>query len=204
MNNWQNLSVPRLSRRAMLGLWVFGATPRAGMASDDPAALLRQGSCVLLMRHAQTEPGIGDPPGFRLEACSTQRNLSPAGKQSALRMGEWFKARGLQPQLVLTSAWCRCIDTADLAFGKSQRWSALNSLFGDRLPLPDQTEALRQALKRLSAGHFQVWVSHQVNVTALVGQFLDMGEGVILDRHAKVLARVNFDASARGHDASAT
>ena len=163
------------------------------IAADDTAALLRQGGCVLLMRHAQTEPGIGDPPGFKLGVCSTQRNLSVAGKKSALRMGGWFKARGLQPQAVLTSAWCRCVDTANLAFGKSQLWAPLNSVFGDRLPLPDQTAALRQALAQLPAGQFQVWVSHQTNVTALVGQFLAMGEGVVLDRDAKVLARITFD-----------
>jgi hypothetical protein len=66
-------------------------------------------------------------------------------------------------------------------------------VFGDRLPLPDQTDALRQALVRLPTGQFQVWVSHQTNVTALVGQFLAMGEGVVLDRDAKVLARISFD-----------
>ena len=185
--------VPCLSRREILALLAASALPMVSVAADDPAALLRQGGCVLLMRHAQTEPGTGDPPGFKLEVCSSQRNLSLSGKQGAMRMGQWFKARGLQPQAVLTSAWCRCVDTANLAFGKSQLWAPLNSVFGDRLPLPDQTEALRQALGRLTMGQFQVWVSHQTNVTALVGQFLAMGEGVILDRDAKVLARVTFD-----------
>ena len=189
----RTLSIPCVSRRELLALLATSALPLGASAADDPAALLRQGACVLLMRHAQTEPGIGDPPGFKLGVCSTQRNLSVAGKKSALHMGEWFKSRGLQPQAVLTSAWCRCVDTANLAFGKSQLWAPLNSVFGDRLPLPDQTEALRQALKQLPTGQFQVWVSHQVNVTALVGQFLAMGEGVILDRDAKVLASVNFE-----------
>lgn len=184
--------LPSLPRRELLALLASGALPMGAVAADDPAALLRQGGCVLMLRHAQTEPGIGDPPEFKLGVCSTQRNLSAAGKQSAVRMGQWFRDRGLQPQAVLTSAWCRCVDTANLAFGKSQLWAPLNSVFGDRLPLPDQTEALRQALGRLPAGKFQVWVSHQVNVSALVGQFMAMGEGVILDRDAKILARVNF------------
>lgn len=184
---------PSLSRRELLALAVSSGLPLASIAADAPAAVLRRGGCVMLLRHAQTEPGTGDPPGFDLATCSTQRNLSVSGKQSAVRMGQWFKARGLQPQLVLTSAWCRCVDTANLAFGQSQLWAPLNSVFGDRLPLPDQTAALRQALGRLPMGRFQVWVSHQTNVTALVGQFLAMGEGVILDRDAKVLARVSFD-----------
>lgn len=193
MTQLKTSCVPCLSRRELLALLASGALPLGGMAADDPAALLRQGGCVLLMRHAQTEPGIGDPPGFKLEVCSTQRNLSASGKQGAVRMGQWFKARGLQPQTVLTSAWCRCVDTANLAFGKSQLWAPLNSVFGDRLPLPDQTAELRQALAQLPSGQFQVWVSHQANVTALVGQFLAMGEGVIIDRDARVLARVSFD-----------
>ena len=181
------------SRRELLALLASGALPLGVIAADDPAALLRQGGCMLLLRHAQTEPGTGDPPGFKLAVCSTQRNLSAAGRQSAVRMGRWFKDRGLQPQAVLTSAWCRCVDTANLAFGKSQLWAPLNSVFGDRLPLPDQTAALRQALGQLPAGQFQVWVSHQVNVSALVGHFMAMGEGVILGRDAKVLARITFD-----------
>jgi phosphohistidine phosphatase SixA len=193
MTRLRNFSVPCFSRRQMLTLLASGALPMGAVAADDPAALLRQGGCVLMLRHAQTEPGIGDPPEFKLGVCGTQRNLSAAGKQSAVRMGQWFKARGLQPQAVLTSAWCRCVDTANLAFGKSQLWAPLNSVFGDRLPLPDQTAALRQALAQLPAGQFQVWVSHQTNVTALVGQFLGMGEGVILDRDAKVLARITFE-----------
>ena len=193
MTQLKTFSVPCLSRRDVLAVLASSALPLGASASDDPAALLRRGGCVLMLRHAQTEPGIGDPPEFKLGACSTQRNLSAAGKQSAVRMGQWFKALGLQPQVVLTSAWCRCVDTANLAFGKSQLWAPLNSVFGDRLPLPDQTEALRQALKQLAAGQFQVWVSHQVNVSALVGQFMAMGEGVILDRDAKVLARIGFD-----------
>lgn len=193
MTQLKTSCVPCLSRRELLALLASGALPLGATAAVDPAALLRQGGCVLLMRHAQTEPGIGDPPGFRLDACSTQRNLSAAGQRSAKRVGQWFKERGLQPQAVLTSAWCRCVDTANLAFGRSQLWSPLNSVFGDRLPLPDQTDALRQALVRLPTGQFQVWVSHQTNVTALVGQFLAMGEGVVLDRDAKVLARISFD-----------
>ena len=84
-----------VSRRELLALLAAGASPMGGIAADDPAALLRQGDCVLLMRHAQTEPGTGDPPGFKLEVCSTQRNLSLAGRQSAMRMGQWFKDRGL-------------------------------------------------------------------------------------------------------------
>jgi phosphohistidine phosphatase SixA len=46
----------------------------------------------VLMRHAATDPGAGDPPGFRLDDCATQRNLSAAGREDARRVGNAFRA----------------------------------------------------------------------------------------------------------------
>ena len=63
---------------------------------------------------------IGDPPGFRLGECATQRQLSETGREQAQRIGTWFSARGLAPAEVRSSAWCRCLDTATLAFGRAQ------------------------------------------------------------------------------------
>ena len=84
--------------------------------STDAADLLRKGGVVLAFRHARA-PGTFDPPAFRLADCSTQRNLSDEGRAQALNIGQWFKARDLRPAKVLSSPWCRCIDTAILAFG---------------------------------------------------------------------------------------
>jgi len=77
------------------------AAPWLAGAQDDPT---RGCLCALLLRHAQTVPGIGDPPGFRLDACSSQRNLSDEGRAQARRIGQWFKARNLQPRAVRSSA----------------------------------------------------------------------------------------------------
>ncbi len=156
------------------------------------AALLRKGGCVALMRHAETTPGVGDPPEFKLDDCRTQRNLSVAGQQDARRIGAWFKQNTLKPREVLTSAWCRCKDTANLAFGQHTVWPALNSVFNDRAQLPDQSEVLRKALAALPAQQFDVWVTHQVNITALTGQGIGMGEIFILDGQAKLLARTRL------------
>jgi phosphohistidine phosphatase SixA len=169
------------------------AAPWLARANNEPLeAHLRAGACALLLRHAQTVPGIGDPAGFRLDRCSSQRNLSEEGRAQARRIGQWFKVRGLQPQAVRSSAWCRCQDTAELAFGGHEVWPALNSFFSGQGSEAGQTAQLRAALGRLPAGKFEVWVTHQVNMSALTGQGMAMGEGLLVDAQGKMIARIPF------------
>lgn len=179
-----------MNRRLFTGALLV--TPWLAIAQTEPLAIrLRAGACVVLLRHAQTVPGIGDPPDFRLDQCSTQRNLSDEGRLQAGRIGQWFTSRGLQPRAVRSSAWCRCKDTADLAFGSHQVWPALNSFFGSG-GRDTQTAPLRNALGRIPAGHFEVWVTHQVNMTALTGEGMTMGEGLVVDARGKMVARSTF------------
>ena len=161
-------------------------------AGSDLVALLRAGDCALMMRHAQTVSGVGDPPNFRLDQCNTQRNLSDEGRAQAVRIGQWFKANRLQPRSVQTSPWCRCKDTAELAFGKYTELSALASTFDNRVSQDAQTKALRTRLGYLPAGQFEVWVTHQVNITALTGESTSMGEALVISSKAKVLGRTLF------------
>lgn len=180
-----------LRRRTWLTWAALAASPWPASATDV-ASLLRQGGCVLLLRHAQTVPGVGDPPGFQLGRCDTQRNLSESGRVQAQRIGVWLAARSLAPVAVRSSAWCRCVDTAQLAFGTATVWPALNSTFGDRLDQPDATAILRSALRALPASRFEAWVTHQVNITALTGVVPAMGEALVVDRQSHVLARTLF------------
>ncbi len=147
-----------------------------------------------MMRHAQTVAGIGDPPNFKLEQCSTQRNLSDEGREQAKRIGQWFKANKLQPRSVQTSPWCRCKDTAELAFGKYSELSALASTFENRGDQEAQTKALRARLAYIPTGQFEVWVTHQVNITSLTGEGTAMGEALVISTKGKVLGRTLFGA----------
>ena len=179
-------------RDALVGLagsaWLALPVWAADDTGSSVAALLRAGGCVAVLRHAATVPGVGDPPEFKLDDCRTQRNLSDAGPQDARRLGAWFHNSKLsQPRAVLTSAWCRCKDTADLAFGKHTVWPALNSTFSDRALQPEQSQLLRQAMAQIPARQFEVWVTHQVNISALTGEGPAMGEAFVLDRKGKVL-----------------
>ena len=161
-------------------------------AAADLLALLHTGGCVLMLRHAQTVPGIGDPPNFSLNQCSTQRNLNDEGREQAKRIGQWFKTHGLQPRSVQTSAWCRCKDTAAMAFGAYTILPALGSTFGNSAAQTSQTQTLRALLNNVPLGQFEVWVSHQVNITSLTGEVPAMGEAFVVDRQGKMLARTGF------------
>jgi hypothetical protein len=168
--------------------------PIAGRAADT-LALLR-GGVVVAFRHA-VAPGTHDPPEFRLGDCRTQRNLDDAGRDQARRTGAWFSAHGLKPARVRSSPWCRCIDTATLAFGSAEAWSALGSPRG----AGESTNAasiaeLRRSLAEATArrDRFEVWVTHMFVLSALVGQGSASGEGLVLRADAtgapELLARL--------------
>jgi phosphohistidine phosphatase SixA len=152
----------------------------APVAADDALwSLLARGGQVVMVRHA-TAPGTGDPPSFRIEDCSTQRNLSDEGRDEARRLGAAFRARGVAVGRVLSSRWCRCLETARLAFGGAEPWPALDSLYRD----PDQeaarTREVRALVTRPFAGGNLVLVTHSFNIRALTGLSPASGEAVVL------------------------
>src|SRR5687767_12433478 len=108
-----------MKRRAALALALLAATAGiAHSAQSDEALwrLLKAGGQVVLVRHAVTTAGVGDPPGMVLADCTTQRNLSDEGRAHARQLGEAFRARGVAVSHVYSSPWCRCLETARLAF----------------------------------------------------------------------------------------
>lgn len=141
---------------------------------------LRQGGRVVLLRHALA-PGTGDPPGFRLEDCRTQRNLSDEGRDQARAIGEAFRRRGIPVDRVFSSRWCRCRETAALAFGVYQAHPALDSFFSNPEREREQTAALRDLLREHHPGPGNlVLVTHQVNITAFTGIVPASGEMVLV------------------------
>jgi broad specificity phosphatase PhoE len=161
---------------ALIGLHATAAT------SDEDALWqkLQGGGVTVLMRHAATNPGIGDPPGFELSQCATQRNLSDAGRQDARRIGAAFRLRGVLPGAVWSSRWCRCLDTARLAFGRAAPEPGLDSMFNDDAAVA--ASKLRSLHARLAARRETtplVLVTHDVNIRALTGQSLAPGEMVL-------------------------
>lgn len=189
------------SRRWFLLAGAAGVLPAQGVMADTTAAvdetlsLLRRGGVVVMFRHALA-PGTFDPPGFTLGDCRTQRNLSAAGRAQAQRIGRWFAGHGLTPASVRASPWCRCLDTATLAFGTALPWDALASPVGSEAPQRQaRTRALQAALREATARPgFQVWVTHDFVVSDVTGTNAQSGEGLVLQANAagdaQVLARL--------------
>ena len=107
-------------------------------------------------------------------------------------MGEWIRRQKLQPDAVLSSQWCRCQDTARLAFGAFEDWSPLNSTFAGQGDAAAQQSAMRARLQGMPAGRREVWVTHQVNMTALTAAYPGLGEGFLVDRQGRLLARASM------------
>jgi phosphohistidine phosphatase SixA len=167
---------------SLFGLWPsIAASDTANEEEKRAWAALRSGAIVLL-RHADA-PGFGDPPGFMLGDCSTQRNLGETGRKQAHRIGENFRQQKVTPGKVLSSQWCRTLDTATAAFpGQVEAEPVFNSFFQDRAVAQGQTAMARALLLGWNRPSALVVVTHQVNITALSGIVPASGEGIVLRR----------------------
>ncbi|WP_455197773.1 histidine phosphatase family protein [Kaarinaea lacus] len=155
-------------------------------ANENEAALwsaLRSGGHVALMRHALA-PGTGDPPEFSIVDCSTQRNLSEEGRLQAKRIGDRFRANGIESASVYSSQWCRCVDTAELlGLGLVKELPILNSFYLDFERRQPQTQKLQEWIASQNLDQPTVLVTHQVNINALTNVYTSSGEMVIVRRN---------------------
>jgi phosphohistidine phosphatase SixA len=147
------------------------------------ASPMTDGQHILLMRHADA-PGFSDPAGYRLDQCSTQRNLGEFGKKQAERTGQWLTQQGIDSAKVFSSPWCRCVDTATLLNkGPVMIDKSLGSFFESMGQSNQQTEGLRQLVQK-SLKQFPktpiIMVSHHVNIEAFTGVVLGSGDMVLI------------------------
>jgi phosphohistidine phosphatase SixA len=170
--------------RMLALLSVVGLVIAASPAPADEAAAwaaLRSGGHVALMRHTEAPGGAGDPPGFKLDDCATQRNLSGKGRDDAKAAGERLKAEGVTIGKVLSSPWCRSVDTAALMdVGPVE----IAPTLGNAFVLGDQRDALTEGARQV----IQAWkgpgtllaVTHGANIQALTGVNPAQGEIVVV------------------------
>ena len=187
---------------SLLALPLFG--PPAWAALGDPLSsaeatrLLKAGGVALLLRHGQTESGVGDPPGFTLDNCKSQRNLSSDGRAQVRAMADRTKKSGIRFARVYTSQWCRCRDTAQLLAESKDAprdWPVLNSQFADNPRIADANEQIVSLLRTLPTNESWLLVSHQVNISSLTAVSPSSGEGVLVRVTASglsVLGRVSL------------
>ena len=132
--------------RLFAAVLAFAFIATAAHADDALWTQLAKGGNLILMRHGLTSPGVGDPPGFKLADCTTQRNLIDEGRAEAKRAGAAAKARNVPIKEVRTSPWCRCVETARIAFASEPVVDTmLSNLFTD----PHNREAQVAAFRTL-------------------------------------------------------
>jgi len=148
--------------------------------SEEAWAALVKGGHVALIRHGNAPPGYGgDPPGFKIDDCKTQRNLDEQGRGEARALGEAFRNRGVQVDRILSSPWCRCLETARLmAVGPvEESWA----LVPDRDPSsPVRLLELKEIVSAWRGPGTLVLVTHALTVRALLGFLPIQGETVVL------------------------
>ena len=164
-------------------------------ASEQAWNLAQQGDKIILIRHSLA-PGGGDPQGFKIDDCKTQRNLSRKGINQSKKIGKLFKKNKVPVDQVLSSQWCRCKDTAKYAFGNFKEFTALNSTFQSPYNKnePKQLKELYNFVKKWDGnGKNLVLVTHYSIITAVTNAVPSSGEIVITDKNFDVLGTIQTD-----------
>ena len=196
MANLQNneIFMTRFNRIITRSIFLLSSLFIAQQATASLLGDLQDGQHVLLMRHADA-PGFGDPAGYVISQCSTQRNLGDYGKKQAIAIGAWLSKQGIQKADVFSSPWCRCIDTANLLNKGSVKIEPSLGSFFDNMSLEKrQTKALETFIKNELAKQSKaplILVTHHVNIQAFTGKVVGVGD--------MVLARVNKNGEYLSH-----
>tara|TARA_R100000455_G_C6216390_1_gene82268 strand:+ start:106 stop:717 length:612 start_codon:yes stop_codon:yes gene_type:complete len=180
----------------LTALFALSATGSSiAQSASNADASLKNGQIVLI-RHAYA-PGGGDPKNFTLGDCATQRNLNDTGRQQARQIGNWFRRQPVAVTRVLSSQWCRAMDTAMLAFpNQVTEAPEFNSFFRNRRTEVKQTQEALTRFAQWQGPGLMVVVTHQVNITALTGIIPRSGEGIVIEYNngtVNVVERLDFD-----------
>jgi phosphohistidine phosphatase SixA len=161
----------------------------ASLSSETIWTEARKGDNVILIRHALA-PGGGDPDGFNINDCKTQRNLNEVGVNQSKKIGKIFRDNKIPIDIILSSEWCRCKDTAFHAFGRFKEFSALNSTFSNPY-IKNETRQIKEIKKYLKnwdgKGKNLILITHYSIITAITDAVPGSGEIVIADKNLNVL-----------------
>ena len=164
-------------------------------ASEQNWKPAQDGDKIILIRHAKA-PGGGDPEGFKIDDCKTQRNLDMMGINQAKKIGKLFREKKVKINQVLSSQWCRCKDTAKYAFGSYKEFTALNSTFQSPYNKNEgkQLKELYSFVKKWNGKDKNlVLITHYSIITAVTNAVPSSGEIVIADKNFKVLGTIQTD-----------
>jgi len=173
-------------------IYIFFTNLTVVLSSESIWNEARKGNKVILIRHSLA-PGGGDPVGFKVGDCKTQRNLNKVGIEQSKKIGKIFKDNKISIDIVLSSEWCRCKDTAYYAFGEFKEFSALNSTFStpyNKNELKQVKEIKKYLMNWKSEGKNVILVTHYSVITAITNAAPSSGEIVIADKNLNVIGTI--------------
>ena len=155
---------------------------------------LDEGGKLIFIRHAYA-PGNGDPAGFNLNDCSTQRNLSDDGRKQAQRIGKFFTKNKIEIDKVLSSEWCRCKETAKIAFKNYSTNTFLNSFYSSKFSKnkDKQVKAFNYYVKNLESKKNLIFVTHYVFISEVLNYGPASGEIVVSDKNLNIIGSIQID-----------
>jgi len=155
---------------------------------------LEEGGKLIFIRHAYA-PGSGDPDNFNLNDCSTQRNLSNEGRGQAKYIGEFFLKNKIKIDKVLSSEWCRCKETAKIAFKNFSTKSFLNSFYSSKYAKnkDKQVKELNNYINKLKIDKNLILITHYVLISEVLNYGPSSGEIVVSDKNFNIIGTVEIN-----------
>ena len=175
-------------------LFISFTTPIKADLDKNLMNQLEDGGKLIFIRHAYA-PGSGDPNNFNLNDCFTQRNLSDDGRNQAKNIGEFFKKNKIKIDKVLSSEWCRCKETAKIAFKNFSTISFLNSFYSSKYAKnkDKQVKALNEYVKKFKSNKNLILITHYVLISEVLNYGPSSGEIVVSDKNFNIIGSVEIN-----------
>ena len=181
-------------KKIFLLLIFFQLLTHQNLIAKDLWAEAKEGDKIILIRHALA-PGGGDPPGFKIDDCKTQRNLDKVGIEQSKAIGKLFKKNKIPVDKVLSSQWCRCKDTAKYAFGNFKTFDALNSFYDEKFHKfkKKQIKDLNKYLNEWDSEKNLVLVTHFVVISEMLNIGVSSGELAISEKNLDLIGTIKIN-----------
>ena len=155
---------------------------------------LKKGGKIIFIRHAYA-PGGGDPNNFDLNDCNTQRNLNDDGRLQSKKIGDFFKNNTISIEKVYSSEWCRCKETASIAFRSFETKNFLNSFFSERFAKnrENQVENFNKFINNWNGKGNLIFVTHYVVISDILNYAPSSGEIIVSDKQLKVIDSLKIE-----------
>ena len=155
---------------------------------------LKKGGNLIFIRHAYA-PGGGDPNNFNINDCKTQRNLSNKGREQAKKIGSFFKDNNIPIDQIYSSEWCRCKETALIAFNEFETKNFLNSFFNSKFTQNknSQIKSFKKFIKSWDGKKNLIFITHYVFISEILNYASSSGEIIISDKDFKVIDTIEIE-----------